>query len=342
MNEIINLRKNTAPVISAPPDSAQTFSCPQEKEAQKFIESIPKRDAYDPARPSGKPAPDMPEVRRLLTGGEPLQIQHRIANAFEEYFQGTIDQTALFKTLDNAVSSMVSHCAEYGYNAEEIAPKVIQHVYELSRSDIVRGAYNASYKEGRQVGRELGVTSSCWAYYNADYYYGSEGLIDSVHSHMEALGLRYSGTPLDLARDFPEGDLRNQFYASYNASVNAGMRQTCGNMIDEALAPPKGFRMFFDPNGKGMNRYPASMGKVESPESAFDGAVYIQCGDWRFEHRVPIRMDPTRFPVSVHLLDVVRAAGTPVPDGLETFLGNFDFFATNVGKLYTDAHKRRY
>ena len=113
-------------------------------------------------------------------------------------------------------------------------------------------------------------------------------------------------------------------------------------MIDEALAPPKGFRMFFDPNGKGMNRYPASMGKVESPESAFDGAVYIQCGDWRFEHRVPIRMDPTRFPVSVHLLDVVRAAGTPVPDGLETFLGNFDFFATNVGKLYTDAHKRRY
>ena len=50
------------------------------------------------------------------------------------------------------------------------------------------------------------------------------------------------------------------------------------------------------------------------------------------------RMDPTRYPVSVHLMDVIRSSGKGYPKELEALLDNFDFYAINVGKLYTDAH----
>ena len=100
--------------------------------------------------------------------------------------------------------------------------------------------------------------------------------------------------------------------------------------------------MFFDSNGTGTSQYAASMGAATSPESFFDGAVYIQYQGWSFSHRVPIRMDPTRFHVSVHLLDVIKGSGKEYPLEIEDFLNNFDFFAMNVGKMYTDAHPRNY
>lgn len=49
-------------------------------------------------------------------------------------------------------------------------------------------------------------------------------------------------------------------------------------------------------------------------------------------------MNPTWYPVSVHLMDVIRGSGKEYPKEIEAFLDNFDFFAINVGKLYMDTH----
>lgn len=53
-------------------------------------------------------------------------------------------------------------------------------------------------------------------------------------------------------------------------------------------------------------------------------------------------MNPAWYPVSVHLMDVIRSSGKEYPKEIKTLWDNFDFFAINVGKLYTDTHPLSY
>lgn len=340
MNEITSPRNVTSAIPGIPTLTKPAAS--QDTEDTYPVESVPKADTFEKLKDAEKPVEELPDLSSLLFSGDSLYASRDLCMAFDDYFRGRMDKSALMKAVDSTVSRMMAQCCSAGYKADEISSRIIKKVYSDSRLYTIRSAYGASWEEGGRVGRELGIKSSSWAYYNADYYYMSEELIDDVHSHMEALSLRYSNEPLELERDYPEGDPRNEFYASYNAYFCTEARQTCGSMIDEKMVPPRGFRMIFDSNGRGLNQYPESMGAADSMESTFDGAVYIQCEDWSFAHRVPIRMDPTRFSVSVNLMDVVKSSGKGFPAKLEAFLSNFDFFATNVGKLYTDAHKRTY
>ena len=270
------------------------------------------------------------------------QLHNQLQSAFEGYFRGTVVETSLFRTVDQAVSSLIECFGNLGFDPKEITPEIIEDVYENCRSDIVSGAAVASYQEGKQVAQQTATVSGCWFYYNADYYYQAEGLINRLHDHMEKLAVKYGCEPLELARDFHDGDERNQFYGSYNSYINHQARQVSGSMIDEKMIPPEDFRLFFDPNGTGVREFSPSMGFASSMESTFDGAVFIQYKDWNFSHRVPIRMDFTRFPISVNLMDVIKSSQKPYPQKISSFLSNFDFFATNIGKLYTDVHKRNY
>lgn len=270
------------------------------------------------------------------------QLHNSLPIVFEKYFRGDIDGNAVNQAVDQAVSALVECYSNLGFDPEEITPEIIEDVYDNCRMDIIKAAGVASNREGAAVRKELSCQSSCCFYYNSDYYYQSEAAIDSLYNHMIDLADRYGCDSFELARDYPKGDIRNQFYGSYNSFITAEARQASGSLLDEKLAPPPGIKLFFDPNGKGVNRYPASMGIGDSGESAFDGAVYIRYKDWSFAHRVPIRMDPTRFPVSVNLMSVIKSSRADYPKEIEAFLKNFDFFATNVGKLYTDAHPRTY
>ena len=173
-------------------------------------------------------------------------------------------------------------CSNLGFDPEEITPEIIEDVYNNCRMDIIKAA------------------------------------IDSPYNHMIDLADRYGGDSFELTRDYPKGDIRNQFYGSYNSFITAGARQASGGLLDEDLVLPAGFKLFFKPNGKGVNRYPVSMGIGDSGESAFDGAVYIRYKDWSFVHRVLIRMDPTRFPVSVNLMSVIKSFGA-YPEEMEAF-----------------------
>lgn len=267
-----------------------------------------------------------------------VRLRNRLPVMFDEYMQGNLDKGSVLKTLDKAISDMVEYYGEKGFDPADITQDILKDLYENCRIDMVQAAGSVSKAEGRCAAKEMGCTGFT-AYYNSDYYYKTEDLIDTVHDHFEALSYKYGCGPMELPRDFPEGDIRNTYYASYNATVNASLRGTGGSMIDWTMPPPKGFKMLFDSNSKGLNQYPASMGEeIPGEPSLFDSAVHIQYQGWSFSHRLPTRMDPTQYPVSVHLMDVIRSSGKGYPKEIEALLDNFDFYAINVGKLYTDAH----
>lgn len=271
-----------------------------------------------------------------------LRLRSKLPSVFTEYFQGSVDQKSLIRTLDQAVSDMVGYYGSKGLDPADTTQDILKDFYGWCRILMVEGADSASFVEGKKVAQEMGCSSSYY-YYNSDYYYQSEELIDTVHDHFEALSIKYGCGPMELERDFPKGDVRNTRYASYNAAQNSSLRGIGGSMIDWTMPPPRDFKMFYDTNNRGLNRYPASMG-VGNPEepSVFDSAVYIEYQGWKFAHRIPVRMDPTRYPISVHLMDVIKQSGSEYPAEIEALLDNFDFFATSIGKEYTDAHPLLY
>ena len=235
-----------------------------------------------------------------------VRLHNRLPVLFDEYASGDISKETMLRTLDRAVSDVVGYYANKGFDPEEITPEIVRELYANCKLEMVRAGYSKSLDEGAQIAREKGI-NGFWMYYNADHYYFTEDLIDTVHDHLESLSEKYGCGPMKLERDFPEGDIRRRYYGSYNAYFNARLRSTGGSMIDQTIAPPKGFKMFFDSNSKGTSRYPSSMGaEIPGEPSLFDSAVYIQYQGWEFAHRLPTRMDPTRYPVSVHLMDVIQ------------------------------------
>lgn len=271
-----------------------------------------------------------------------VRLRNQLPSIFQEYFKGNVDKESLLRTLDHAVSDMVGYYGSKGLDPADTTQDILKDFYRFCRIFMVDGADSASFVEGKRVAQELGCSSS-YVYYNSDYYYKSEDLIDTVHDHFEALSIKYGCGQMELERDFPKGDVRNTRYASYNADRNSSLREIGGSMIDWTMPPPRGFKMLYDTNNRGMNRYAASMG-VGNPDepSVFDSAVYIQYKGWNFAHRIPVRMDPTRYPISVHLMDIIKQSGHKYPEEIEDFLDNFDFFATSIGKEYTDAHPLSY
>lgn len=294
--------------------------------------------------------PEKPTVERPLNfanafgedEGLTVRLHNQLPPMFYEYASGNIDKESVLRALDHAVSDIVAYWGDKGLDPADITQDILQDVYECYRIDMVSSMSSASYVEGKEVAKEMGCTGFT-VYYNSDYYYKSEDLIDTVHDHFEALSVKYGCGPMELPRDFPKGDIRNTRYASYNTGVNSALRGAGGSMIDWTIPPPKGFKMLFDSNCMGLNQYPPSMGEeIPGEPSLFDSAVHIQYQGWSFSHRLPTRMDPTRYPVSVHLMDVIRSSGKGYPKELEALLDNFDFYAINVGKLYTDAHPLKY
>ena len=90
---------------------------------------------------------------------------------------------------------------------------------------------SASYVEGKEAAKEMGCTGFT-AYYNSDYYYKSEDLIDTVHDHFEALSYKYGCGPMELPQDFPERDIRNTRYISYNPGVNSALQGAGGGRFN--------------------------------------------------------------------------------------------------------------
>ena len=113
-------------------------------------------------------------------------------------------------------------------------------------------------------------------------------------------------------------------------------------MIDETMVPPKGFKFFYKGNDSGTNNYKGIPSSDGAPESTFDGILHVWYGDWSYVGRVPVRKDPTRFPISVNMYDAVAQKRADIPSDIVPMLKNFDFYTFFLSDQYEKTHPRQF
>lgn len=270
-----------------------------------------------------------------------------ISQAFAQYHSGEVDATSVKNTLSATVASLRNYYIEQGYSEDDIMPGLIEDVYSQAKLYNVHGAFESSWQDSLPLAAEQnghdGNTRD-WIYYDSKYYYSVEEMATSIQDMMREIGAEYGITDFDLPMEYEDGDIRKGIYSSYNTIIshNASNDAHVGNMIDETLAPPEGFRFFYKGNQDGMNLLAPTITDVTGePEAAFDGVLQAWYGDWSFTGRVPVRQNPDKFPISVNMFDVINNADpSGAPSEITSFLKNFDFFAPFMSGLYAKENPR--
>jgi len=277
-----------------------------------------------------------------------VKLSQELGDAFSDYYRGNIDQQTLENKMTAIVEDMRSAYVSRGFDEAEFMPQLLEDVYNSARQLSIRGAFEGSWYKGAALAAEQnGHTDHTrdWIYYDADFYYSSEAMKVSLQDFTIQLGEKYGVSPdqLELPTDYPEGDVRASLYTSYNTYITHKARNgsAVGNMLDETMVPPEGFKFFYK-GGKSL-----LMDKLEppqdEPEAAFDGVLQVWYGDWSFTGRVPVRMDPNRFPISVNMFDVINNADPGgAPSEIVDFLANFDFHTSYWNRQYNREHPRKF
>ena len=272
---------------------------------------------------------------------------NNLSKAFVQYYNGTLDQKGIESAIQDVVSNLRGTYVKKGFDEEEFMPKLLKDVYDLVKSANIYGVSVKSATDAREMAAYYNGddrNSKDSIYYDADQYYQSEEMKGTILEIMKRTAQKYGFSDVDFPEGYPDGDIRRGIYSSYNTVRFETARNNfmVGNMLDETMAPPKGFRFFYKGNASGVNNYRGLPSSDGTPESDFDGVLHIQYGDWSFVGRVPVRQDATRFPISVNMYDFVSKSRKDIPKEIIPAMKNFDFFAETVSGIYCKSHPRNF
>lgn len=280
--------------------------------------------------------------------GDATKLNEQIFNTLDLYHRGYASIGEVEKTMSRIVADVRNTYAAKGFDPDEFTGKLIEDVYNNMRMANVSGASTASWYEARPTAcahNPSGNDTCDWVYYNADHYYASEEMKGTLLNMARKIGEKYGVTQLNLPTDYPDGDVRRGIYTSYNTAICDRMRNVSliGNILDETMVPPKGLKFFYMANEGGWDPFVAQLpGPKNDPYAAFDGFLSISYGNWSYTGRVPVRMDGTKFPISVNMFDVVsKGTGGTIPQVVSDFLKNVDFFTTVQSGPYKSSHPRK-
>lgn len=270
----------------------------------------------------------------------------RMDKAFQQYHRGISDEKTLEKEISDIVAGFRSTYVDMGCDPDEFMPQLLSDVYNRAKISNIIGASICSARDGRALAAQYNGSdrnSRDVIYYDAKYYYQTEEMKTTLRESILRIGENYGITNLELSGTEPNDPVAKSIYSSYNTRINEEARQNLliGNMIDESMAPPRDFRFFYKGNDDGMNIYSSQLTAGKDSESHFDGVLHVWYGDWSFNSLVPVRMDATKYPVSVNMYDVVAGSGKEIPSKIIPALKNFDFFTMIQSGNYFKNHPRK-
>ena len=279
--------------------------------------------------------------------GVPAQrLGNQITSAFTRYHSGVTDEKAVEDALADVVANFRSAYIDMGCDPAEFMPQLLNDVYNRAKISNVNGAAISSFQDSRALAAQYNGSnkySSDVIYYDSKYYYQTEAMKVTLRESILRIGERYGVKNLELSGPEPNDPVARKIYSSYNTVINDNARQNLlvGNMVDESMVPPKDFRFFYKSNDDGMNIYSSQLTAGKGSESFFDGVLHVWYGDWSYTGLVPVRMDATKYPVSVNMYDTIARSGKEIPDEIVPALKNFDFFTMIQSGNYFKNHPRK-
>lgn len=270
----------------------------------------------------------------------------RIDKAFQQYHSGVSDEKTVEKVISDIVSELRSTYADMGCDPDEFMPQLLSDVYDRAKISNIVGASNCSFQDSRALAAQYNGSdrnSRDVIYYDAKYYYQTEEMKTTLRESILRIGESYGITDLELSEPEPNNTVAKSIYYSYNTIINESARHDLlvGNMVDESWVPPKNFRFFYKGNDAGTNIYSSQLTAGKDSDSFFDGVLHVWYKDWSFNSLVPVRMDATKYPVSVNMYDVVAGSGKEIPREIVPALKNFDFFTMIQSGNYFKSHPRK-
>lgn len=269
----------------------------------------------------------------------------RLMKSFEQYHSGALDARAVEQEISDVIAEFRSTYVDMGYDPDEFMSKLLNDVYDSCKAYNVSGASSCSFSDSRALAAQYNGSdrnSRDVIYYDAKYYYQTEEMKTTLRESILRIAGRFGVKDLELSDTAPEADEAKRIYYSYNTVINEGARNDLlvGNMIDESMVPPRDFRFFYKGNESGTNIYSSQLIAGKDSDSLFDGVLHVWYGDWSFSGLVPVRMDATKYPVSVNMYDTVASSGKTIPSEIVPMLKNFDFFTVVQCGNYFKTHPR--
>lgn len=251
-----------------------------------------------------------------------------------DFYQGNATIDDLIQNFKDCFQAIKNYNVEkHRTTADDVKnnTQMLEDTYDVFRQYAVGVAQSVCEQEGRKIAEQYGIEGNVdWVYYDADYYYESEGAKAAIRDCAAQMAKELNLGDVKLPTNFGN-DVAMSLYDTFNTAWSWDSEQNvgCCAMLDPKQEPPEGFKLFFK-----ERKYPEN---TKEGELSQNGVFQISIGDWKTEAEVPFSYNFADKFGHYNLLDLIKApSNMSNSDRINLYLRNFDvymkFYAFGAGK----------
>lgn len=266
----------------------------------------------------------MPE--HIIGGKFGQEMKKKIENCMSDYYKGNKTKDEVKEFFRECCTAMRVYCTSNlqttGYN-EKDNQQIIGDIFVVFSKENQRAAVRTNMDEGveinRKYGGDRGDATRGYAYYNSFYYYECEAMRDIFREMTVEMSEKWEVPEIDTK----EIEKNTIYTLDGSLDFNSGWNQQCrntlgvGSMINQSVAPPKDFKMFFNPT---------------AGVSQWAGILRVEFGGVAIEREVPFDYKGNDI-FNVSELIKLTLDDKESQRAINEFLRNFEIFTISYASL---------
>lgn len=199
-------------------------------------------------------------------------MKQSMTNLADSFFDGEVSETELAESFRSLAESFISTCREKQYPFPMLTgmdEAGLSFAYDCFRGAILKSAVEHNHTEGKALCSKY---NNGWHYYNADYYYKSESAISAISGKVKDMAAEMGFDQFEIPdyKAIGKNSLHN-----FNSAVSGESDYIPGGLraveekwiLDFDAVPPKGFKWFYEAEGRNEDVTMVEGDKVDRPKS---------------------------------------------------------------------------
>lgn len=204
--------------------------------------------------------------------GDIQSMKQSMANLADSFFDGEITEEQLLGKFQSLAEKFMSTCKEKQYPFPALSgfgEAELSFTYDCFRGAILKSAVEHNNTEGKALCSKY---NNGWHYYNADYYYKSESAISAISGKVKDMAAEKGFDQFEIPdyKAIGKNSLHN-----FNSAVSGESDYIPGGLraveekwiLDFDAVPPKGFKWFYEGEGRNEDVTMVEGDKVDRPKS---------------------------------------------------------------------------